>query len=114
MTSPEYMASFARKFVKAGATFVGGCCGTTPNHMRSMRSALRAMDAMEIGAKAIGQAGATGTPAAIEGKTEPPPLAERSKIGSMIAAGEFVHDGGDCVAAGDRLLEGDCWREISA
>jgi homocysteine S-methyltransferase len=39
LTSPEYMASFARKFVRAGATWVGGCCGTTPAHIRSMRGA---------------------------------------------------------------------------
>ena len=38
MASPEYMASFARRFVKAGATFVGGCCGTTPSHTRAMKS----------------------------------------------------------------------------
>ena len=43
--SPEYMASFARKAIKAGAQFVGGCCGTTPNHTRAMRSAIRALDA---------------------------------------------------------------------
>ncbi len=89
LASPEYMASFARKFVKAGATFVGGCCGTTPNHTRSMKSALRAMDAMEVSAQAMERAGAPGVPVAIEGKTEPPLLAERSKIGAMIAAGEF-------------------------
>jgi methionine synthase / methylenetetrahydrofolate reductase(NADPH) len=42
LCSPESMASFARKFVKAGARFVGGCCGTTPNHLRAMRSGLGA------------------------------------------------------------------------
>ena len=36
LTSPEYMASFARKFVRAGASWVGGCCGTTPDHIRAM------------------------------------------------------------------------------
>ena len=39
LCSPEYMASFTRKFVKAGVRFVGGCCGTTPNHIRAMKSA---------------------------------------------------------------------------
>ena len=48
LTSPEYMASFARKFVKAGASWVGGCCGTTPHHIRAMKSALRAMEAHGI------------------------------------------------------------------
>ncbi len=41
LCSPEYMASYARKFVNAGVKFVGGCCGTTPEHVRSMKSALR-------------------------------------------------------------------------
>ena len=42
LCSPEYMASFARKFAQAGVQFIGGCCGTTPSHIRAMRSALRA------------------------------------------------------------------------
>ena len=45
LCSPEYMASFARKAIKAGAQYVGGCCGTTPNHIRAMKSAIRAIDA---------------------------------------------------------------------
>lgn len=40
LCSPEYMASFARKFIKAGVQFVGGCCGTTPQHIRAVKSAL--------------------------------------------------------------------------
>ena len=56
LCSPEYMASFARKLVKAGVQFVGGCCGTTPSHIRSMKSSLRAMDAMEV-AHHAGQGG---------------------------------------------------------
>ena len=44
LISPEYMASFARKAIAAGVQIVGGCCGTTPNHIRAMRSAMRAID----------------------------------------------------------------------
>lgn len=89
LTSPEYMASFTRKLVKAGATFVGGCCGTTPGYTRAMKSALRALDAMEAGAQVMEQRGSAAA-AAARTKVEPPPLAQRSKVGSMIAAGEFV------------------------
>ena len=39
LCSPEYMASYARKFVAAGVRLVGGCCGTTPEHIRVMKSA---------------------------------------------------------------------------
>ena len=57
LTSPEYMASFAKKAVKAGATFVGGCCGTTPSYTRAMKSSLRALDAMEGGVQVMEHAG---------------------------------------------------------
>lgn len=86
LTSPEYMASFTRKLVKAGATLVGGCCGTTPSYTRAMKSALRAMDAMETGAQVMERR----TESPSTPKVTPPPLGQRSKIGSMVAAGEFV------------------------
>ena len=90
LTSPEYMASFAKKAVKAGASFVGGCCGTTPSYTRAMKSALRALDAMEGGALVMEQAGSSRNGAKPASKVEPPRLAERSKIGAMVAAGDFV------------------------
>ncbi len=90
LTSPEYMASFAKKAVKAGAKFVGGCCGTTPNYTRAMKSALRALDAMEGGAQVMEQAGSSKDGGKAASKVEPPALAARSKIGAMVAAGEFV------------------------
>jgi methionine synthase / methylenetetrahydrofolate reductase(NADPH) len=89
LTSPEYMASFTRKLVKAGATFVGGCCGTTPSYTRAMKSSLRALDAMEDGAQVM-ERGGSGKVETRTNKVAPPPLAERSKIGAMVAAGEFV------------------------
>src|SRR5438552_3906084 len=45
LCSQEYMASYARKFVAAGVRFIGGCCGTTPEHIRAMKSAIRAGEA---------------------------------------------------------------------
>jgi methionine synthase I (cobalamin-dependent)/5,10-methylenetetrahydrofolate reductase len=83
LCSPEYMASFARKFVRAGVQFIGGCCGTTPNHIRAMKSAIRAMDAQQTTAPHQAKS-------AIITETPPAPLAERSKIGSLVAAGEFI------------------------
>jgi homocysteine S-methyltransferase len=41
--TPADMADFARKAVQAGATLIGGCCGTTPAHIRAMKAALSAM-----------------------------------------------------------------------
>src|SRR5271170_6385839 len=55
MASPEYMASFARKFIQAGASFIGGCCGTTPSHIRAMKSAMRAIEAQQGAVVETGQ-----------------------------------------------------------
>ena len=40
MSSPEYLASYARRFASLGVRLVGGCCGTTPEHVRQIASAL--------------------------------------------------------------------------
>jgi methionine synthase I (cobalamin-dependent)/5,10-methylenetetrahydrofolate reductase len=42
MASPEYMSEFARRLIRAGAKFVGGCCGTTPEHIKQISNAVRA------------------------------------------------------------------------
>jgi homocysteine S-methyltransferase len=83
LCSPEYMASFARKAVAAGVQIVGGCCGTTPNHIRAMRSAIRAMDE---------QTRVTVTGAAPEASKETPPatLGQRSRLGALLAEGKFI------------------------
>ena len=41
LCTPEYMASYARRFIAAGATVVGGCCGTTPAHIRNLVRSVR-------------------------------------------------------------------------
>jgi methionine synthase / methylenetetrahydrofolate reductase (NADH) len=43
MTSPEYMAEYAKRFIQTGATIVGGCCGTNPSHIRAIRRAVQAL-----------------------------------------------------------------------
>lgn len=42
-SSPDFMASYARRFVKAGVRLIGGCCGTTPEHIRAMKEAVVAL-----------------------------------------------------------------------
>jgi homocysteine S-methyltransferase len=84
LCSPEYMASYARKFVAAGARIVGGCCGTTPDHIRVMKSALRAGEAR--GKSVSAQVTSATTPAATPAR----PLEERSILGAKLARGEFV------------------------
>ncbi len=84
LCSPEYMASYARKFVAAGARLVGGCCGTTPDHIRVMKSALR-----------VGEARSKTAAVHVKGETAPAiapavPLEKRSRLGAKLAAGEFL------------------------
>ena len=83
LCSPEYMASFARKFAQAGVQFVGGCCGTTPSHIRAMRSALRALDARKSGP-------VTSATLTVQNTVTAPPLEERSKLGADLVAGKFI------------------------
>jgi homocysteine S-methyltransferase len=83
LCSPEYMAEFSRNAIAAGVQIVGGCCGTTPNHIRAMRSSLRAIDAQA-------RVPVTGAAPALSTETSPKPLGERSRIGSLIAEGKFV------------------------
>ena len=84
LCSPEYMASYARKFVAAGVRLVGGCCGTTPEHIKVMKSALRVGEARAKAAPARtkGEASVAAAPAV--------PLEKRSKVGAKIASGEFL------------------------
>src|SRR5687768_18428728 len=42
MCSPEYMSKFAKRFIQSGAKFIGGCCGTTPSHIKLISDAVRA------------------------------------------------------------------------
>jgi homocysteine S-methyltransferase len=84
LCSPEYMASYARKFVAAGVRLVGGCCGTTPEHIRVMKSALRATQARSRTADA--QVKTQAAPRAVAAV----PLEKRSQLGAKIARGQFV------------------------
>jgi homocysteine S-methyltransferase len=43
MTSPEYMAEYAKRFIQTGAAVVGGCCGTNPDHIKAIRRAVHAL-----------------------------------------------------------------------
>ena len=85
LCSPEYMASYARRFVAAGARVVGGCCGTTPEHIRVMKSALRVSEARAKTVSGHGSGGQT-APKAVAAI----PLANRSPLGAKLARGEFI------------------------
>ena len=69
LASPDYMGSYARRMIQAGARFVGGCCGTTPDHIRKIHAYVSSLQPKLVAAdlsvdqlssqivKAVGQSG---------------------------------------------------------
>jgi len=111
MASPEYMASYARHLIQAGAKIVGGCCGTTPDHIRAIVSGVRPLAPRIVGTgnreRGTEPAGTgsrepgTDNSAANLGSrfpapgsetkgVTPVPFAERSHFAAKIAKGEMV------------------------
>jgi methionine synthase I (cobalamin-dependent)/5,10-methylenetetrahydrofolate reductase len=85
MASPDYMSKYAKRLIHKGVKFLGGCCGTTPQHIKMMADAVRPLSPRRTlvilerdpnGGKGVG--------------AEPRPLADRSNWGRKLAAGEFV------------------------
>jgi homocysteine S-methyltransferase len=87
LSSPEYMANYARRLIQAGARFVGGCCGTTPEHIRKIRDLVATMQPRLAPVPAVTVARDEAT---TPGGVEPAPLAERSTWGRKLATGTFV------------------------
>jgi homocysteine S-methyltransferase len=83
MSSPDYMAKYAKRLINAGVKFVGGCCGTTPDHIKLIADAVRALSPGRSSVSAI-------TVEEQSAKVDPVPLAERSLFGGKLAAGRFV------------------------
>jgi homocysteine S-methyltransferase len=105
MASPEYMATYARHLVLAGAKIVGGCCGTTPAHIREIVEGVRPLSPRTVIVPRVSVApshrsdGDTSSPpsgdsvaseAIHHAGVAPVPFAERSKLAAKIARGEFV------------------------
>jgi methionine synthase I (cobalamin-dependent)/5,10-methylenetetrahydrofolate reductase len=93
LCSPDYMASYARRFIMHNVRLVGGCCGTTPEHIRQIKTAVRAMApavvrAADAAAASSRPAIATTIPRGIEG----PPVARehKSRLANALARGAFV------------------------
>jgi methionine synthase I (cobalamin-dependent)/5,10-methylenetetrahydrofolate reductase len=84
LASPEHMATFARRMIEAGARFVGGCCGTTPEHIKKIRDYVasvvpRHQPAVVSRETVTAPAGAAAAP-----------LGERSRFAAKLAKGELV------------------------
>ena len=90
LASPEYFASYARRFIAHGVRLVGGCCGTTPEHIRQIAAAVRAIEPGRDRARNL--AAASAAPAVLpEGVTaQPTPRAEKSRLAHALARGKFA------------------------
>ena len=86
MATPEYFDVFARRTIQIGATMIGGCCGTTPEHVRWMAKSARMLGDRRA---VITRTSAITTAEAVP-VLDPTPLAERSDFAAKIAAGRFV------------------------
>jgi homocysteine S-methyltransferase len=87
LCSPEYMASYARRFVRHGVKLVGGCCGTTPEHVRHIKMALRALAPADDPGAAKGRV--------VVGAPAPPqvsrvPRERKSRLANLLARGQFA------------------------
>jgi homocysteine S-methyltransferase len=84
LASPEYMASYARRMIEAGARIVGGCCGTTPEHIKKIRDYVASV--VPRHASVVVSRDAVVAPAGVTAV----PLAERSRFGAKLARRELV------------------------
>ncbi|MEO8946622.1 MAG: bifunctional homocysteine S-methyltransferase/methylenetetrahydrofolate reductase [Gemmatimonadaceae bacterium] len=88
MASPEYMSTYARHIVVAGAKIIGGCCGTTPEHIRELAEGVR-----PLAPRSGRTSRAAVVHAAVSDRTvgvESVPFAKRSHWSARLAAGDFV------------------------
>ena len=92
VANPEHFGVFARRMLKSGIRAIGGCCGTTPEHIRTMLGAIRMMGGVRIDQIEHTPHPAQGSGSSPEIRLLPPatPLAERSRLGARIARGEFA------------------------
>lgn len=88
MGSPEYMATFAKRFVQAGARFVGGCCGTTPTHIKLIADSIRSISPRQ--AQTLARSGTAEVTELKPADVQVVPQGARSLWSGKIARGEFV------------------------
>ncbi|MFL6246410.1 MAG: bifunctional homocysteine S-methyltransferase/methylenetetrahydrofolate reductase [Thermoanaerobaculia bacterium] len=86
MASPDYFAKYAKRLIHKGVKFIGGCCGTTPEHIKMMADAVRPLSPRRSFVIVESNGSAAEKPAGVT----PTPMANRSNWGRKLAAGEFV------------------------
>jgi methionine synthase I (cobalamin-dependent)/5,10-methylenetetrahydrofolate reductase len=91
LSSPEYMASYARRFMSRGVRLVGGCCGTTPEHIRQIKAAVAATSS-EAGTPVRPRAADLPIQVTTTREVDVPdvPRQERSQLARSLAEGRFA------------------------
>ena len=84
-STPEYFAEYARRFASAGVRLIGGCCGTTPQHIAAMRKAIEAEHA-----EALPTIQAVATPAPPTDTIESAVSVEPTPLQKLMAQGKFI------------------------
>jgi methionine synthase / methylenetetrahydrofolate reductase(NADPH) len=88
LCSPEYMSQYARRFLWAGVKIIGGCCGTTPEHIKLVRSEARSLQPGQAHiSTTVVEALGTGKPVQKMPKIA---VKDKSQLGAKLAAGTFV------------------------
>lgn len=92
MASPEYMATYARHLIQGGAKVIGGCCGTTPEHIKAMVEGIRPLVPRLVARQNPENATSLETHEATRKAkgVEPTNFAQRSRLAQKLAKGEFV------------------------
>jgi homocysteine S-methyltransferase len=95
LCSPEYMASYARRFIGNGVRLVGGCCGTTPEHIRQIKHAVRALAPKAVGTSRPLEVGTSAERIESQGaETKAAPhvigRSEKSRMSNALARGNFM------------------------
>lgn len=83
LCSPEYMGTYAKRFIVAGAKIVGGCCGTTPDHLRHIVKSVRMLRPAQRQVEIF-------IPGDQKREVETIPRGDKSRLARRITDGEFV------------------------
>jgi methionine synthase I (cobalamin-dependent)/5,10-methylenetetrahydrofolate reductase len=109
VSTPEYFGIYARRMVRVGVRLVGGCCGTTPEHIKRVAAAVRMTGGAEargltepppppetsVGVQGTYESGHGRGPSepeapSVPGGLPPVPFAERSSLAAKMARGRFI------------------------
>ncbi len=83
MCSPSYLASYAQRYVEVGVSAVGGCCGTSPDHIKEIAQRLKPLARRKVDIPRVALQDNVA-------EQEPTPWADRSRLASRLARGQWV------------------------